>query len=61
MTENIFQRFLQPDFDHNNTLYPIDGEHEKVSCKECHIETSSEKGNYIIYKIKEFKCADCHL
>jgi nitrate/TMAO reductase-like tetraheme cytochrome c subunit len=47
-------------FDHSKTLFPIDGAHEKVTCKECHKENTNEKGKYIIYKLKEYKCADCH-
>jgi len=55
-----FDKWTIADFDHSKTLYPIDGEHEKVNCKQCHLEISNEKGTYINYKIKEFKCADCH-
>ena len=49
-----------PDFDHSKSLYPLDGAHEKVSCRECHNQVTNEKGSFIIYKIKEFKCEDCH-
>ena len=52
--------FKITNFDHEKTLFPLDGEHEKVSCRECHNEIKNEKGSYINYKVKEFKCADCH-
>ncbi len=55
-----FEQWIIKDFDHKKTQFPLDGAHEKVSCKECHKEKDSEKGKYILYKIKEFKCADCH-
>jgi len=49
-----------PDFDHSNSLYPLDGAHERVSCDKCHNQVTNRKGSFIIYKIKEFKCEDCH-
>lgn len=47
-------------FDHSKTLFPLDGAHEKVSCKSCHKTVNQQNANYILYKIKEYKCADCH-
>lgn len=52
--------FKIADFDHNKTKFPLDGAHQKVKCIDCHKEKTNEKGKYIEYKIKEFKCADCH-
>lgn len=55
-----FEKWTAQYFDHSKTLFPLDGAHEKVSCKECHKVKSNNSDNFIIYKIKEFKCADCH-
>ncbi len=54
------ESFKINNFDHEKTLFPLNGAHEKVSCKECHKEIKNEKGSFIHYKIKEFKCVDCH-
>jgi hypothetical protein len=48
-------------FDHDNTKFSLEGEHKKAQCGECHKEVSDEKGIYIQYQIKQFKCIDCHL
>lgn len=57
---HAFESFKIADFDHSKTLFPLNGAHEKVSCTECHLEIKTKKSSYINYKIKEFKCADCH-
>lgn len=40
-------------FDHNLTDYPLQGNHLKVDCKECHEESYSEE-------IAHNKCSGCH-
>ena len=41
-----------PEFDHNQTRYPLRGLHEGVACTQCHIKmVFTNVGN---------KCADCH-
>ncbi|MBN2237284.1 MAG: cytochrome C [Bacteroidales bacterium] len=57
---HTFEQWKLPNFDHNKTNFPLDGAHQKVTCKQCHKTTESKVDNYIIYKIKEYKCADCH-
>lgn len=47
-------------FEHNNTLFPLDGAHSKVNCYKCHKQVVNEKGKYIKYKFGEVKCALCH-
>ncbi|MGB0429807.1 MAG: cytochrome C [Bacteroidia bacterium] len=48
-------------FDHDSTLFPLEGKHRKVDCNECHKNKAFDDG--IIrreYKIKKFECIDCH-
>lgn len=45
-------------FNHNLTAFKLDGKHENLSCSACHKKSDNEK--YIVYKIKKFKCEDCH-
>jgi hypothetical protein len=47
-------------FDHNKTKYPLDGKHINVACIKCHKEVTDKEVTYIFYKIKEFKCENCH-
>ena len=47
-------------FDHGKTLFPLDGRHKDVTCNKCH-KVSPERGvNFVLYKIKDFKCENCH-
>jgi hypothetical protein len=45
-------------FNHNNTAFKLDGQHSKLACSKCHKPAENEK--VIQYKIKKFKCEDCH-
>lgn len=47
-------------FDHNKTLFPLDGKHKDVACAKCHKATTENGVVFILYKIKEFKCENCH-
>ncbi len=47
-------------FDHNNTAFPLKGQHAEIECKECHKVSVVDGKNKIIYKIKKFECIDCH-
>ncbi len=55
-----FENWTIQNFDHSKTLFPLDGAHAKVKCKDCHKEEIRESKKYVIYKIKEFKCVNCH-
>lgn len=55
-----FNNWKPTKFDHNNTLFPLDGKHQNVDCKECHKEKILGSEKYIVYKINDFKCEDCH-
>ena len=48
-------------FDHSKTLFPLDGKHVNVACNKCHKNASSQGVIFVQYKIKEFKCENCHL
>ncbi len=41
-----------PDFDHNQTKYPLRGMHASVTCRQCHTS--------LIFSNVGTKCADCH-
>lgn len=47
-------------FDHSKTLFPLDGKHINVACNKCHKEVSVQGATFVLYKIKEFKCENCH-
>jgi len=47
-------------FDHNNTLFALDGKHIDVACSECHQEKQIGLNTFVQYKLKNFKCEDCH-
>jgi hypothetical protein len=48
-------------FNHNNTLFKLDGKHVNVPCAKCHTPQKDGTDFYIKYKLKEFKCESCHL
>jgi len=56
------QSFFKPatKFDHNKTLFPLDGKHKNVACKKCHKVTQNQGLAFVFYKIKDFKCENCH-
>ena len=41
-----------PEFDHNQTRYPLRGMHEAVTCTQCHTK--------LVFTNVGHKCADCH-
>lgn len=52
--------FYIPNFDHNQTRFPLDGEHINVACDKCHFIEKDRKGEFIRYYPIDFKCEDCH-
>ena len=49
-------------FNHNNTNFPLDGEHNVVDCSQCHKTRTFEGGvERVEYIIEKFECIDCHL
>ncbi len=56
-TTNNWQPTL---FDHNQTMFIIDGAHQKVDCFECH-KTNTKNGiSFVQYKIEDIRCISCH-
>ncbi len=47
-------------FDHNKTRFPLDGKHKDVACNKCHKVIQDKRPAFVLYKIKEFKCENCH-
>ncbi|MDP1622011.1 MAG: cytochrome C [Bacteroidales bacterium] len=47
-------------FDHSKTLFPLDGKHKDLACNKCHKVMENNGIYYVLYKIKEFKCENCH-
>jgi hypothetical protein len=47
-------------FDHSKTLFPLDGKHLNVACIKCHKVKQDKEIAFVLYKIKEFKCENCH-
>lgn len=53
--------FLPADgFDHNNTRFKLDGKHNKLPCGKCHKSVEQQGVTFILYKLDQIKCEDCH-
>lgn len=48
-------------FNHNQTRFKLDGGHQGVACKKCHLENNSGAVPFIQYKNTQMLCSDCHL
>jgi len=47
-------------FNHNNTLFRLDGKHVNVPCSDCHKVQQTGTLRFTLYKIKDFRCESCH-
>lgn len=47
-------------FDHAEAKFKRDGAHKKLECSRCHTKVNDNGISYTLYKIKNFKCSDCH-
>lgn len=47
-------------FDHNKTNFRLDGQHKDVACNKCHKPVQLNDITYVQYKIKDYKCENCH-
>jgi hypothetical protein len=47
-------------FDHTKTNFVLGGAHDKLQCPQCHKKNIVNENSFVLYKIKNFKCADCH-
>jgi hypothetical protein len=54
------ERWLASLFDHDNTEFPLEGQHALAECDACHKEVETNGIKYIEYKIAEFECVNCH-
>jgi hypothetical protein len=48
-------------FDHNKTNFKLDGKHVNVACGKCHKPQQTGSDQFVLYKIKDYKCESCHL
>jgi len=56
-----FENWKADRFNHNTTRFKLDGGHEKVECKKCHLENKSGSVPFIQYKNTKMECLSCHL
>lgn len=47
-------------FNHDQTDFPLEGRHAEISCDECHKESIQNGLPFVLYKIEQFACIDCH-
>ena len=57
---HAFDNWTPVKFDHNKTEFILEGSHLKLACSRCHKKVVEKGTLFIRYKIKNFKCADCH-
>lgn len=57
---HTFDKWKIDNFDHNKTLYKLDGKHKNVACAKCHKNVTVHQNTYVLYKIREWKCENCH-
>jgi hypothetical protein len=48
-------------FDHSKTRFKLDGGHQKVECKKCHLPNTANPVPYIKYRNTEMLCKSCHI
>jgi len=47
-------------FNHNTTSYKLDGKHQNVACAKCHKPVTIGQNTFVLYKIKDTRCENCH-
>lgn len=47
-------------FDHNTARFKLEGAHQQVECRECHISENIDGRPVIKYRLENFACVDCH-
>lgn len=47
-------------FDHNQSRFPLDGKHDKLSCSACHKPAIIGEITTIEYKLEDIRCESCH-
>ncbi|MDP2335074.1 MAG: cytochrome C [Bacteroidota bacterium] len=56
-----FENWKAEKFDHNQTRFKLDGGHQNVECKKCHLVNKSNFGPFIQYKNTKMQCKNCHI
>ncbi|MEM4260731.1 MAG: cytochrome C [Candidatus Woesearchaeota archaeon] len=57
-----FDKWIPSTFDHSLANFAISGAHKNVECIKCHtVKKTDNQIKYILYKIGNKKCSDCHL
>lgn len=57
---HTFNNWKPNSFDHSKAKFSTDGAHKKLECSKCHQKVIEKGNSFIIYKLKDFKCASCH-
>ena len=57
---HTFDHWAIRNFDHNITAFKLDGKHQNVPCVKCHKNITEGNYTYVLYKIKEYRCENCH-
>ncbi|MCF8238383.1 MAG: hypothetical protein K9I85_09535 [Saprospiraceae bacterium] len=55
-----FEGWSADHFDHSQTAFPLEGKHAEIDCDACHKEVVQEGVTFVLYKIEQFECIDCH-
>jgi len=55
-----FESWGSIDFNHNKAAFKLDGKHVDVDCAACHKEIEAQGEIFVLYKISNFECIDCH-
>ena len=48
-------------FNHNEVAFKLEGKHINVPCAKCHKPQPEGTHEYILYKLKDYRCESCHL
>lgn len=57
---HTFNNWKPEKFDHEKTNFSLQGAHSKLSCQQCHKIAAINGNNFVIYKLKDFRCIACH-
>jgi hypothetical protein len=55
-----YEKWKIETFDHDKTSFKLDQSHRKVPCAKCHKTVTQGEISFVLYKIKETKCENCH-
>lgn len=57
---HTFNNWSADKFDHSKAKFTNDGAHKKLECSRCHKRVNENGKSFILYKIKDYRCIDCH-